>query len=56
MLEHADLPPIKDAHRRSITAQMLENTQRELRVDVVAPNEALGDRRNTKQLPYILRG
>ena len=32
VLEHADLPPIKDAHRRSITAQMLENTQRELRV------------------------
>ena len=32
VLEHADLAPIKDAHRRSVTAQLLENTQRELRV------------------------
>jgi hypothetical protein len=32
VLEHTDLAPIKDAHRRSVTAQLLENTQRELRV------------------------
>jgi hypothetical protein len=32
VLEHADLPSIKDAHRRAVTAQLLENTQRELRV------------------------
>lgn len=32
ILEHAELPSIKDAQRRAITAQMLENTQRELRV------------------------
>jgi hypothetical protein len=32
ILEHGDLAPIKDPHKRAITAQMLENTQRELRV------------------------
>ena len=32
VLEHADLNPIKDAHRRAVTAQLLENTQRELSV------------------------
>jgi len=32
VLEHNDLLPIKDAHRRAVTAQLLENTERELRV------------------------
>ena len=32
VLEHAELSPIKDAHRRAVTAQLLENTQRELSV------------------------
>ena len=31
VLEHPDLPAIKDAHRRSVTAVVLENTQRALR-------------------------
>ena len=31
VLEHADLSPIKDAHRRSVTAIVLENTERALR-------------------------
>jgi len=31
ILEHADLSPIKDAHRRSVTAVVLENTERALR-------------------------
>ena len=30
VLEHSDLDPIKDAHRRSVTATILENTEREL--------------------------
>lgn len=32
VLEHEDLPPIKDAHRKRITACLLENTERELGV------------------------
>lgn len=32
VLEHEDLPPIKDRHRRHVTAQLLENTERELGV------------------------
>lgn len=28
VIDHADLPQIKDAHRRSVTATLLENTQR----------------------------
>lgn len=28
VIDHADLPEIKDAHRRSVTATLLENTQR----------------------------
>jgi hypothetical protein len=28
VLEHTDLPSIKDAHRRAVTAQILENTER----------------------------
>ena len=31
ILEHEDLPTIKDAHRRSVTAVVLENTERALR-------------------------
>ncbi len=31
ILEHADLPAIKDAHRRSVTAVILENTEKALR-------------------------
>lgn len=31
ILEHADLAPIKDAHRRSVTAVVLENTEKALR-------------------------
>ncbi len=31
VLEHADLEPIKDAHKRAVTAQILENTERALR-------------------------
>ena len=30
ILEHADLAPIRDSHRASVTAQLLENTVREL--------------------------
>jgi hypothetical protein len=30
VLEHEDLPKIQDSHRRAITTQMLENTEREL--------------------------
>jgi len=31
VLEHADLEPIKDSHKRAVTAQILENTERALR-------------------------
>jgi hypothetical protein len=31
ILEHADLSPIKDAHRRSVTTVLLENTEKALR-------------------------
>ncbi len=31
IINHPDLPPIKDPHRRVVTACMLENTERELR-------------------------
>lgn len=31
VLEHAELAPIKDSHRRSVTAQLLENTEKALR-------------------------
>jgi len=33
VLEHADLPEIKDAHRKSVTATLLENQQRASRED-----------------------
>ena len=35
ILEHDDLSPIKDAHRRSVTAVVLENTERALRESAV---------------------
>jgi len=31
VLEHSDLPEIKDTHKRAVTAQILENTERALR-------------------------
>ena len=31
VLEHADLDPIRDSHRRAVTAQILENTENALR-------------------------
>ena len=31
VLEHSDLPEIKDAHKRAVTAQILENTENALR-------------------------
>ena len=31
ILEHPDLTPIKDVHRRNVTAALLENTERALR-------------------------
>ena len=30
VLEHADLPKISDAHKRAVTAQLLENTEKAL--------------------------
>ena len=30
VLDHGDLNPIRDAHRRSVTAVMLENTEKAL--------------------------
>ena len=30
LLEHEDMPAIKDAHRRSVTAIVLENTEKAL--------------------------
>ena len=35
ILDHADLPSIKDSHRRSVTAVVLENTERALRESAV---------------------
>ena len=34
VLEHADLPTIEGAHRRAVTAQILENTENALREDM----------------------
>ena len=31
VLEHEDLAPIKDPHRRAVTAQILENTETSIR-------------------------
>lgn len=31
IIEHPDLDPIKDAHKRNVTATMLENTEKALR-------------------------
>jgi hypothetical protein len=38
VLEHGDLEPIRDSHRRSVTAQILENTENALRES----NQAFG--------------
>jgi hypothetical protein len=35
ILEHSELPTIRDAHRRSVTAVLLENTERALRESAV---------------------
>ena len=35
ILEHSELPAIRDAHRRSVTAVLLENTERALRESAV---------------------
>ena len=35
ILEHSDLPSIRDAHRRSVTAVVLENTERALRESAI---------------------
>jgi len=35
ILEHPDLPKIGDAHRRSVTASLLENTEKALPKHVV---------------------
>lgn len=49
VLDHADAPAIADAHRRHITAQMLENTRTGLRqqsealVESEAPNNVTGN-------------
>ena len=52
ILEHADLAPIKDAHRKTITAQMLENTVASLRTTAAhnqfmlsedSPTNSIGD-------------
>jgi hypothetical protein len=41
VLEHADLPAIKDSHRRTVTAMILENTERSL--NEAAPTNQTGD-------------
>ena len=41
VLEHADLPAIKDTHRRAVTAMILENTERSL--NEAAPANQTGD-------------
>lgn len=40
ILEHEDLAPIKDSYRRSVTAQLLENTERALREDASHGNSS----------------
>src|SRR3990172_8786064 len=51
ILDHPDLPKIQDAHRRAVTATVLENTERELRqysdhsqfmLSEAAPTNAMG--------------
>jgi len=41
VLEHADLPAIKDSLRRSVTAQLLENTERSMKESGGAPSQLL---------------
>ena len=46
VLEHADLDPIKDSHRRSVTAQILENTEHALRESGAANASLLAEAPN----------
>lgn len=57
ILEHPELAAIKDPHRRAVTAQMLENTERELKVysdnsqfmlSEVAPTNSMGASSSTQ--------
>jgi len=41
VLEHADLPAIKDSLRRSVTAQLLENTERSMKESGGVPSQLL---------------
>ena len=41
VLEHADLPAIKDSLRRSVTAQLLENTERSMKESGGTPSQLL---------------
>ena len=53
ILEHADLPKITDAHKRNVTAQLLENTQYAIReqaafspsslLNETVPSNSVGD-------------
>jgi hypothetical protein len=57
ILEHDDLPSIKDAHKRSVTAQILENTENAVRearaamsggfLGEAGPTNAIGDPSST---------
>lgn len=57
ILEHGDLPAIKDAHKRSVTAQILENTENAVRearaamsggfLGEAGPTNSIGDPSNT---------
>jgi Major capsid protein Gp23 len=42
VLEHEDLPKIADVHKRNVIAQLLENTEREMRSEAVARNSFNG--------------
>ncbi len=51
VLEHADLPTIESAHKRAVTAQILENTENALREDAQnGQSQQLLDRSNR---PYL---
>ena len=55
VLEHSDLSPIKDNHRRAVTAQLLENTERELRVSGAHGNfNLLSEAAATASLPILI--
>jgi len=46
VLEHSDLPEIKDAHKRLVTATVLENTERALR-EAGGGQQLLGEAEST---------